>query len=176
MLLIWGYRRTVQQLAMLMLVCRSCGNPAAHTLKRLVTKFTLFFIPLFPIGSGKYYTQCTFCGTTNQLDKQQATQLQEQQQQFNAGTAGNPPPQSGAFPAQQYPAQQQQIQQYPAQQYPAQQYPGQQPPQSGPFPAQQPQPAQQQFGGQQQFGAQPYGNQQAPGQQYPGGFPTPPRN
>jgi hypothetical protein len=84
MLIIWGYRRYLQQLAMLTFLCGSCGNPAAHALSRAVTKFTLFFIPLFPISS-KYFTQCTFCGASRRVSKDEALQLQQQ-----AGYGGQP--------------------------------------------------------------------------------------
>lgn len=76
-MIIWGYRRYIQQLAMLTLLCGNCGNPAAHALKRAVTKFTLFFIPLFPISS-KYFTQCTFCGATRRVPKEEVSRLQAQ--------------------------------------------------------------------------------------------------
>lgn len=58
-MIIWGTRSYIYQLAMITLLCGRCGNPSAHALRRRVMKFTLFFIPLFPISS-KYSTQCTF--------------------------------------------------------------------------------------------------------------------
>ncbi len=76
-MVIFGFRTKVFVLTMLTLLCPRCGNPAAHPLHKSVTKFTLFFIPLFPIKI-KYTTQCTFCGVTNRLSKDQATQLLQQ--------------------------------------------------------------------------------------------------
>jgi hypothetical protein len=76
-MIIFGTRSYLYQLAMLTLVCASCGNPAAHTLRKRVVKFTLFFVPLFPVST-KYTTQCTFCGTQHKLPKEQAEQLQAQ--------------------------------------------------------------------------------------------------
>lgn len=78
-MIIYGWRNSAQQLTMATFVCGNCGNPAAHALRRVVTKFTLFFIPLFPIRS-RYFTVCTFCGATNRLTKEQAKQVQETQQ------------------------------------------------------------------------------------------------
>jgi hypothetical protein len=75
--LIWGTRRTVQQLLMTMLVCNNCHNPAAHALRKFVMKFTLFFIPLFPINS-RYQLQCTYCGYASELSKEQSQALQAQ--------------------------------------------------------------------------------------------------
>ncbi len=69
-----GYR---YQLAILTLVCGQCGNPAAHTLRKRVTKFTLFFVPLFPVST-KYATQCTFCGAEHKVPQEQAEQLRAQ--------------------------------------------------------------------------------------------------
>ncbi|WP_329135334.1 zinc-ribbon domain-containing protein [Streptomyces sp. NBC_00670] len=73
-MIIFGTRGYLYQLAILTLVCGRCGNPAAHTLRKRVTKFTLFFIPLFPVSS-KYATQCTFCGAEQKIIKEQADQL-----------------------------------------------------------------------------------------------------
>ncbi|PAZ09560.1 zinc-ribbon domain-containing protein [Streptomyces sp. SA15] len=76
-MIIFGTKGYLYQLAILTLVCGQCGNPAAHTLRKRVTKFTLFFIPLFPIST-KYATQCTFCGAEHKVTKEQAEQLQAQ--------------------------------------------------------------------------------------------------
>jgi hypothetical protein len=72
--LIWGFRSYLRQLAMLTLVCGGCHTPAAHGLRQRVTKFTLFFIPLFPI-SKRYQLQCTLCGRAYDIAKDQAEQL-----------------------------------------------------------------------------------------------------
>jgi hypothetical protein len=142
MLIIWGYRRYLHQLAMLTFLCGNCGNPAAHALTRAVTKFTLFFIPLFPISS-KYFTQCTFCGASRRVGKEEAAQLQQQ-----AGYGGQPAGQAPGGYAQQ-----------PQQGYPQQGYPQQA--QQG-YAPQQPQQgyAQQQ---QQGYAPQPGYQQQQPG-------------
>ncbi|MEU3277431.1 zinc-ribbon domain-containing protein [Streptomyces antibioticus] len=84
-MIIFGTKGYLYQLAILTLVCGGCGNPAAHALRKRVTKFTLFFVPLFPFST-KYATQCTFCGTEQRLTKEQADQLLAQA----AGGAGAP--------------------------------------------------------------------------------------
>lgn len=73
-MIIFGSRGYVYQLAILTLLCGQCGNPSAHTLRKHVTKFTLFFVPLFPFST-KYTTQCTFCGASGRMNKEQADQL-----------------------------------------------------------------------------------------------------
>ncbi|MFG2132965.1 zinc-ribbon domain-containing protein [Streptomyces sp. NPDC048751] len=73
-MIIFGTKGYLYQLAILTLLCGYCGNPSAHTLRKRVTKFTLFFVPLFPIST-KHATQCTFCGAEQKITKEQADQL-----------------------------------------------------------------------------------------------------
>jgi hypothetical protein len=88
LVLIFGTSSKMLQLAMLNLLCGFCGNPAAHSLRKRVTKFSLFFIPLFPIAPAKHYLQCTFCGGVSEITKENADQLVSQ--------AGGGQPQPGA--------------------------------------------------------------------------------
>lgn len=74
MLIFFGTRRKVRPLAMLTFVCAICGHRAGQSLMRAVTKFTLFFVPLFPVRS-RYLLQCTACGTTSRVTKAQAQQM-----------------------------------------------------------------------------------------------------
>jgi hypothetical protein len=101
-MLIWGWRTRIYVLAMTTFLCGRCGNPASHAVRKAVTKFTLFFIPLFPI-SVKYSAQCTFCGIENRIPKEDAVRLQaqEEQGQQQGSQPGYPqqPPSKG-FPQQ----------------------------------------------------------------------------
>jgi hypothetical protein len=72
---IWGFKRYVTALAMLTLVCGHCQRPTAHPLRKVVTKFTLFWIPLFPTST-KYALQCSFCGYAQQVSKEESERLQ----------------------------------------------------------------------------------------------------
>ncbi|WP_395572840.1 zinc-ribbon domain-containing protein [Streptomyces sp. BK79] len=100
-MIIFGTKGYLYQLAILTLVCGRCGNPSAHTLRKRVNKFTLFFVPLFPFST-KYLTQCTFCGAEQQLTKEQADQLQAQAAS-GAGGPGGPGGQAyGQSPQQPY--------------------------------------------------------------------------
>jgi hypothetical protein len=83
-MIIFGTKGYLYQLAVLTLVCGQCGNPAAHTLRKRVTKFTLFFVPLFPVST-KYATQCTFCGAERKVTEEEAGRLRAQ----GAGGAGD---------------------------------------------------------------------------------------
>ncbi|MEU2087332.1 hypothetical protein [Nocardia beijingensis] len=73
-MLIWGWQKRVHTLAMITLICGRCGNPAAHALRKLVTKFTLFFIPLFPIST-KHHVDCTWCGASSPVAGPQVADL-----------------------------------------------------------------------------------------------------
>ncbi|MFE5220926.1 zinc-ribbon domain-containing protein [Streptomyces sp. NPDC056626] len=89
---IFGTKGYLYQLAILTLVCGGCGNPSAHTLRKRVSKFTLFFVPLFPFST-KYLTQCTFCGAEQRVTKEQADHLQAQAVSGQAGQAYGQPQQ-----------------------------------------------------------------------------------
>lgn len=93
-MLIWGWQRRVHTLAMITLVCVNCGNPAAHALRKLVTKFTLFFIPLFPLST-KHYLECTWCGISSNVPAQHINDLlgRAHAESMAAGQVQQPAPQ-----------------------------------------------------------------------------------
>jgi zinc-ribbon family len=70
-MLIFGFRVTAVLLATLNYVCDRCGQPAAHQLVRRQRKFTLFFIPLFPVST-RYFDTCTYCGRDLEVPREQA--------------------------------------------------------------------------------------------------------
>jgi hypothetical protein len=70
-MLIIGFRVTEALLATLVLACEVCGNRAAHQLTKQSRRFSLFFIPLFSIGT-KYLDTCTVCGRIIEVSKEQA--------------------------------------------------------------------------------------------------------
>jgi hypothetical protein len=86
--IIFGVRSYVRLLAMINLICRNCGNPAAHRVVQTTRKFTLFFVPLFPVSKSRSMT-CTFCGLGTRLSREQADQLV-------AGAQGGPAPTAAA--------------------------------------------------------------------------------
>jgi hypothetical protein len=73
-LIIFGTRSYVDQLAMVTLLCAHCGTRSAHPLRRVITTFTLFFIPLFVVRR-RYHLQCTYCGVSSGVTKKQAQEL-----------------------------------------------------------------------------------------------------
>jgi len=76
-LLIFGFRNQVVRLAAIALLCQVCGNRAAHIVYKLVTRFTLFFVPTFPIST-YHKLQCTACGVSQVISKEMAAQYQQQ--------------------------------------------------------------------------------------------------
>lgn len=123
-MIIYGYRTIVRQLAMITMVCGRCNSYAPQQVNRRTKKFTLFFIPLFPI-SRWYFTRCTACGKDHLSRKATVEQLLAQNGlALNGGplTTQQPYGQAPQPPVQQYPAQQYPVQQYPAPQYAAPQY------------------------------------------------------
>jgi hypothetical protein len=74
-MIILGVRGSTTLLATMNLVCPQCQNPAAHRLYRIVNKFTLFFVPLFPVST-RHVIDCTFCGLRRTPTKAQAAKLQ----------------------------------------------------------------------------------------------------
>ena len=71
-MIIWGYRTRVAVLATITYICDTCGISAAHRVIRRRRWFTLFFIPVAPLGPGKYTDTCINCGRVRQLTKEQA--------------------------------------------------------------------------------------------------------
>ena len=91
-MIIFGTSRKLFQLAVVTLVCGVCGNPAAHAVRKRVLRFSLFFVPLFPLAPAKFSTQCTFCGAEKELDREHAEGLvarweQEQRRPAGGGVA-----------------------------------------------------------------------------------------
>jgi hypothetical protein len=91
--IIFGTRTTVRLLAMLNLVCARCGNPAAHRIEERRRKFTLFFLPIFPIGARRTYGTCTYCGLVTELDAPTRDRLlaQDQGSDMPQGRLGSQP-------------------------------------------------------------------------------------
>lgn len=73
-MIIFGTRVATRLLATLRLLCPNCRQQAAHHVTQRVTKFTLFFVPLFPI-SRSTSTTCTYCGYTAEVPKDQVEPL-----------------------------------------------------------------------------------------------------
>lgn len=71
---LWGFRSMTRTLAMTTLACRATNQPAAHRLSRITRWFTVFFIPVFPVGR-RHLLTCSACGQSYKVTKDQATEI-----------------------------------------------------------------------------------------------------
>lgn len=60
-MLIWGIRWIAITLGQLSYRCSHCQKTTVHSAIIRKGKFTLFFIPIFPIGK-QYFIACNLCG------------------------------------------------------------------------------------------------------------------
>lgn len=70
-MLILGFRVSSVLLATLVYVCDRCGQNAAHQVVKRVRRFTLFFVPLFPVST-RYLDSCAACGRVIDVPERQA--------------------------------------------------------------------------------------------------------
>jgi hypothetical protein len=93
MFLIFGIKRLRKRLGTVFALCGQCGRPAAQVIVRVSTWFSLFFVPVIPLGS-KYVSTCTLCGSSIKLDKAQALQMVAAGQESPNQSPGHqaPPP------------------------------------------------------------------------------------
>ncbi len=95
MIIIFGFRRMRARLGTVLVMCGFCHTPAAHAITRIRKFFTLFFIPVLPLGA-KYATTCTMCGRSALITKETADAYVSAADQ-GASTAGAPAPPEPAF-------------------------------------------------------------------------------
>jgi hypothetical protein len=73
-IIIFGIRRKQYRLATVFAVCSVCHSPAAQAVVRVRAFFTLFFLPVIPLGH-TYRTTCTMCGRSVKVAKESAEHL-----------------------------------------------------------------------------------------------------
>lgn len=71
MFFIFGVRNSSRNLGLSQATCLNCGNVAAQRVDRRKRTFSLFFIPVIPLGSS-YTATCTACGITTKIDRSRA--------------------------------------------------------------------------------------------------------
>ena len=74
MFILFGIRAMVRTMTMATLLCTTTKQSAAHRLSQITRWFTLFFIPVFPVGR-RYVLTCSACGESSKLTKQQADEI-----------------------------------------------------------------------------------------------------
>jgi hypothetical protein len=70
-MIIFGTSSRVTLLAIINFVCGNCHQPAAQRVFIRVLRFSLFFIPLFPLSKSRY-VDCVYCGASTAITKEQA--------------------------------------------------------------------------------------------------------
>lgn len=74
MLVIFGLSRKERPLGLVPLPCATCGHPGPQSLVHRRTRFTLFFVPVLPLGS-RLEARCPACGTTRTVSRGEARRL-----------------------------------------------------------------------------------------------------
>lgn len=69
MFLLFGLRTRDRLIATQPGTCEFCGITATQALVKRATKFTLFFVPLFPVRPSRYHLDCGNCGTRRPVDR-----------------------------------------------------------------------------------------------------------
>lgn len=59
--------------AVVTFLCPFCGRDVAQRVLKLVNRFTLFFVPLFPVST-RFVNECSNCGGITQITREQAEQ------------------------------------------------------------------------------------------------------
>ena len=73
-MIIFGWRQTVKELATVFTQCRSCGMQGWQRIYRMISWFTLFFIPVLPLYLSRK-AMCGTCGRQWKLTKAEADAL-----------------------------------------------------------------------------------------------------
>jgi zinc ribbon protein len=97
MFILFGFRRRSSRLGVIFVMCGNCHTPAAHALIRIRRYFTLFFVPVIPIGT-KYQITCTMCGRATQISKEAAETYASAANQNSAASSGTATP-DPAYPS-----------------------------------------------------------------------------
>lgn len=71
MLIIFGLTGRSHLIRTISAVCERCGSQGAHHVTKYVRRFSVFFIPLIPLGK-RYEDTCTVCGRVRPLTREQA--------------------------------------------------------------------------------------------------------
>jgi zinc-ribbon family len=70
-LIIFGLTSRDHLVGTISVVCERCGYQGAHHVTKRVRRFSVFFIPLIPLGTS-YADTCTVCGRVLSITREQA--------------------------------------------------------------------------------------------------------
>ena len=74
MFFLFGVRTKAKALAQVENSCSKCGRPTMHAIAETQKWFTLFFIPVIPLG-GNHFAKCGVCGLTKKCSPEMANQV-----------------------------------------------------------------------------------------------------
>lgn len=74
MLVIFGLSRRERVLAALPRPCGHCGHGGPQALVRRSRRFTLFFVPILPLGS-RHEVVCRWCTASARVSRDEASRL-----------------------------------------------------------------------------------------------------
>jgi hypothetical protein len=74
MFFLFGMRRKAKVIGQMDRTCSKCARPTVHSAIESQRWFTLFFIPVIPVGSS-YLVRCNLCGLTLKGSPELKTQL-----------------------------------------------------------------------------------------------------
>ncbi len=83
--IIFGSRLKNKVLGQTQYVCSQCRRQAFHTIVRSQRWFTLYFLPIFPIGKTTT-SRCNLCGFQQAINNEQADAWLSQHQEGIPGT------------------------------------------------------------------------------------------
>lgn len=92
-LIIWGTRGRTTDAGQGQFSCPKCQQPTPYTQRKVQRWFTLYFIPIFPIGTATEFVECGYCMGKFQLSVLQLAAPQPWPQPPQGGYG--PPPQGG---------------------------------------------------------------------------------
>jgi len=79
MFIIWGFRQSKKELGIVgFFHCNRCNNDSEWRLLKIVSWFTVFFIPLIPYRT-KYYAYCPICHDASAISKEEAQRIMAEQ-------------------------------------------------------------------------------------------------
>ena len=71
MIILFGTRRRATIVALVTFVCRFCSKDVPQRVLKVVNRFTVFFVPLFPVST-RYVNECSNCGGHTDITREQA--------------------------------------------------------------------------------------------------------
>lgn len=84
MFFIVGSMTKVSFVASLFFACAICHNEAAQRLFRARRWHTIFFLPIYPLGHGRYVMQCAHCGSESPVPRDGAERFKADAESFMA--------------------------------------------------------------------------------------------